>query len=92
MLPMQTLRRVGVLIAVVSPCLFDCSLAQQSGAAKSGAAEVNPATAAAAPSDAAIKESILASPAWKQAYDEFQKWLASQAIYTPAEIAQIQAA
>ena len=89
MSPMQTLRRVGVLIAVVSPCLFDCASAQQAGAAKS--AEVNPATAAAAPSDAALKENILASPAWKQAYDEFQKWLASQAIYTPAEIAQIQA-
>jgi hypothetical protein len=91
MSPMQTLRRVGVVIAIVSPCLFDCASAQQSGAAKSGAAEVNPVTAAAAPSDAALKESILASSAWKQASDGFQKWLASQAIYTPAEIAQIQA-
>ena len=49
------------------------------------APEVNTATTSGNSSEAAAKEQILASPAWNQAYDEFQNWLASQAIYTPAD-------
>jgi hypothetical protein len=33
-----------------------------------------------------MKAKILASVEWKQAFDEYQKWLASQAIYTPADV------
>ena len=40
-------------------------------------------------SEAAAIEAILASAQWNQAYDQFQKWLASQTIYTPAEIERV---
>jgi hypothetical protein len=38
-----------------------------------------------------MKAKILASAEWKQAFDEFQKWLASQAIYTPADVERMKA-
>ena len=84
-------RCIGVLVAIVSPLLVESSIAQQSGQPKLGAAEVNTATTGGNSSEAAAKEQILASPAWNQAYDEFQNWLASQAIYTPADVARIKA-
>lgn len=44
-----------------------------------------------ASSEVPAKEKLLASPQWKQMYSEFQKWLASQPIYTPSDIKRINA-
>ncbi len=41
--------------------------------------------------DAAAKAKIMASDAWKQMADEYQKWLNSQAIYTPDDINRMNA-
>ena len=67
--------RAVLLAVVVGSLAIQSSSAQQSGQAKSG--------------EATAKEAILASPQWNQVYDEFQKWLVSQAIFTPADIDRI---
>ncbi len=76
---------------VVAVCLaFESAPAQQPPQPKSDSAAKQP-TVAPNPSDAATKAKILASKEWKQAYDEFQKWLTTQAIYTPADVERIKA-
>jgi hypothetical protein len=76
-----------VLIAAIF-LMTNPLLAQQPKAAP---APANQAKGAAAPSAAPTKTQILASPAWKQINDEYQTWLSSQAIYTPADIQRINA-
>ena len=49
-----------------------------------------PAAAAPAAVDAA-KAKILASDAWKQVMSEYQKWVSSQAIYTPDDVKKMNA-
>jgi hypothetical protein len=72
-------RCVGVLIVIVAGCFaVEYLPAQQSSGTVNSA-------------EAGSKAKILASQEWKQAYDEFQKWLASQAIYTPADVERIKA-
>ena len=63
--------------------------AQQSNQPKACAA--GSATEAAGSSEAAAKAKIMASDAWKQMAAEYQKWLNSQAIYTPDDINRINA-
>ena len=82
---------VGVLIATAILLLAECAAAQQPATKKSGSATSDQTAGLADLPDAAMKEKILNSSAWKQAYDEFQKWLASQAIFTPADIERIKA-
>ncbi len=41
--------------------------------------------------EAAAKAKIMASDAWKQMADEYQKWLNSQAIYTPDDVNRMNA-
>jgi hypothetical protein len=86
----QITRCAAGLVAIAGLLTCKSSSAQQPAPTKS-AAETKQTPVAAEPSDAAAKEKILAGPAWKQVYDEFQKWLASQAIYTPADVERIKA-
>ncbi len=71
--------------------------AQQPAQPKSGAPAANQKAAPSAnqtkggAAPASTKAQIAASPAWKQINDEYQKWLSSQAIYTPADIQRINA-
>ena len=79
------------LRAAVECLTVERSLAQQPDPSKSSGAAPNQTTSDANSSDSAAKAKIVASPAWKQINDEFQKWLASQAIYTPADVERIKA-
>ncbi len=56
---------------------------------KSGAAAAK--SGAATTSGADLKQQILSSPEWKQIDKEYQSWLNSQVIYTPADIQRINA-
>ncbi len=88
----QISRCVGIFIVVVFECGgVESAPAQQPGQPNSGMAATDQSMGAGNISDAAAKAKIIASPEWKQAYNEFQKWLASQVIFTPAEIEQINA-
>ena len=78
------------VMVVVAGCDAVSAEAQPLAQPTSGSAPGQPAGGADA-SDAAIKSRILASPEWQQAYDEFQKWLASQVLYTPTDVARIKA-
>jgi hypothetical protein len=49
------------------------------------------ATADPSTSEAAAKKAILGSQQWNQVYDEFQRWLSNQAIYTPDDVERIKA-
>ena len=85
-------RYAGVMFLVVCGCGgVESVLAQQPGQPKSDTAVTDQSTGAANVSESATKAKIIASAEWKQAYNDFQKWLASQIIYTPAEIEQINA-
>src|SRR5215471_5078293 len=80
--------RVAALIALC--CIFSAvASAQQSGSSKMNTAAADSATGAAA--EAAAKNKIINSPEWKQAQDDFQRWINSQAIYSPADIERITA-
>ncbi len=77
-------------ITVICPLLLGTAVfAQQAKDAKSAATA--PAAKSAAASDADQKAKIMASDAWKQIGAEYQHWLQSQAIYTPADIQRINA-
>jgi hypothetical protein len=62
-------------------------LAQPSIQSKAKGAVPAPASGAAA--DAALRDKIMTSDAWKQVDSEFQNWLSQQTIYTPAEVNRI---
>lgn len=49
----------------------------------------HPATADSSAAEAAAKKAILGSQQWNQVYDEFQRWLSTQAIYTPDDVERI---
>jgi hypothetical protein len=76
-------------ITVTGLCLVVRLAAQQPDSKKSTKPADNAAAGESA--DAAEKAKIMASPAWAQVSEGFQKWLASQAIYTPADINRINA-
>jgi hypothetical protein len=76
-------------IAIAGLCLVVRLAAQQPDSKKSTKSADNPAAGQSA--DAAEKAKIMASPAWGQVSEGFQKWLASQAIYTPSDINRINA-
>jgi hypothetical protein len=72
-------------IVITGLCLVVRLAAQQPDSTKSN----KPAAGESA--EAAEKAKIMASPAWAQVSEGFQKWLSSQAIYTPADINRINA-
>ena len=86
---MLSSRRCFVAVILVLALDLGQSFAQQPGPTKSGPAATKASSSAGGASESAAKEKIFASPQWKQVYDEFQKWLASQAIYTPADVERI---
>lgn len=49
----------------------------------------HPAAADSGAADAAAKAAILGSQQWNQVYDEFMRWISTQAIYTPADVERI---
>jgi hypothetical protein len=82
---------VVVAIAVVAGCdAVDHAAAQPLAQPGSGSASDQPAGASDS-SDTDLKKRIITSPEWKQAYDEFQRWLGLQVIYTPTEVERIKA-
>jgi hypothetical protein len=72
-------------IAIAGLCLGVRLAAQQPDSTKSS----QPAAGESA--EAAEKAKIMAGPAWTQVSDEFQKWLSTQVIYTPADVNRIKA-
>ena len=56
-----------------------------------GASSTAQATSGGSSADADAKAKIMASAPWKQVMNEYQKWLSTQAIYTPADIKRINA-
>jgi hypothetical protein len=72
-------KSVSVLLIVIAGCMaVGGALAQQPAPADQSRVAANS-------SEAAMKAKILASAEWNQAFDEFQKWLSAQAIYSPAD-------
>jgi hypothetical protein len=90
MISTQPIQRIALVSVAVASAFATVAFAQQP-APKQPAAAVDPAPGADKLSDATAKQILLASPIWKEMYAEFQKWLASQAIYTPADVKRINA-
>jgi hypothetical protein len=90
MIQSHPIRRIVVVSVSLGLAAATVTFAQQP-APKKQAAAVDQAPASDKPSEATAKEILLASPIWKEMYSEFQKWLASQAIYTPADVKRINA-
>src|SRR5690348_14997915 len=91
MIPAHIIRRFVVFSVIVGLTIATAAFAQQPKPKHPGAAAADQAPGSGQPSEATAKEILLASPIWKEMYNEFQKWLASQAIYTPADIKRINA-
>jgi len=81
----------AIAAAVCVLCVAENLFAQQPNQGKSSAAADSQPAGRTVSSDEAAKAKIMASPQWRQANEEFQKWLATQAIYTPDDIARIKA-
>jgi hypothetical protein len=72
----------GVIVIVA------LSIQNSSGQQIKSGDQSHPATADSA-SEAAAKKAILGSQQWNQVYDEFQRWLSTQTIYTPDDVERI---
>jgi hypothetical protein len=83
-------RRTKTLASLIATllCLAPGSLPAQQ-ANQSTAKIATPPPAASNAADAALRDKIMTSDAWKQVDSEFQKWLSQQTIYTPAEVNRI---
>jgi hypothetical protein len=91
MLQSQSIRIVAFSVAACAFVVANGIWAQQPSQPNSGATSSDQPAGRAVTSDEAAKAKIMASPAWRQANEEFQKWLESQAIYTPEDVARIKA-
>jgi len=91
MLQSQSIRIAAYSVAACAFIIAASMSAQQPSQPDSGAASTDQAAGRAVTSDEAAKAKIMASPAWRQANEGFQKWLESQTIYTPEDIARIKA-
>jgi len=91
MLQSQSIRIAVFLVAGCALVVAKSMSAQQPSQPKSGAAASDQPAGRAVTSDEAAKAKIMASPAWTQANEQFHKWLESQAIYTPDDVARIKA-
>ncbi len=78
---------LAVVVVCLSPGFLSAQQANQTNQSKAKGAAPAPADGAAA--DAALRDKIMTSDAWKQVDSEFQKWLSQQTIYTPAEVNRI---
>jgi hypothetical protein len=87
----STVGRISLLGVLCGALSAVTALCQQPKGPKAAAAGESVMKTSAATSDAELKAKILASDAWKQVGVEYQKWLSSQAIYTPADIQRINA-
>jgi hypothetical protein len=77
-MPTSKARKLTLLAMLAVGCLIgEASRAQQPSSTDQSKAKL---------SETEMKAKLLASAEWKQAFDEYQKWLASQAIYTPADV------
>src|SRR5262245_41364544 len=86
---LTTTRCRVVSFAIASLFAANHLLAQQPNRPPAGSSAPTAAKAAPASADAAEKAKILASEPWKQVISEYQKWLSSQAIYTPDDVKRI---
>jgi hypothetical protein len=82
------------LAALIIATIFAASALAQTPAVPKGAKAAPPAAAggdakSSTAAEAQARQKIMDSPEWKQVSSEYAKWLASQTIYTPAEVQQI---
>ena len=83
---------LGVALAINLLSALNVSAQQQARQPAANALPAAKAPAAAAPAAVdAQKAKILASDAWKQVISEYQKWVSSQAIYTPDDVKRMNA-
>src|SRR5215467_7986285 len=91
MLQSQSIRIAAFSVAACAFVVVRSMSAQQPSQPNSGATSSDQPAGRTVTSDEAAKAKIMASPAWRQANEAFQKWLESQTIYTPGDIARIKA-
>jgi hypothetical protein len=83
MMPIFKARKLMLMATLVVACLIGgTAQAQQPASADQSKPKLT---------ETELKAKILASAEWKQAFDEYQKWLAAQAIYTPADVERMKA-
>ncbi len=81
----------GYLRWVVATLAIGVPLISANAQTSSTNAAPKNAESAAKDSDEARREKIFASDRWKQVQQEYQKWLATQVIYTPEQIKELNA-
>lgn len=81
--------RLVAVAVMAAGCLTAYQLAAQQPTPPAPAAPT--AKSAAAGSDSAAREKIMASDEWKQVYAGYQKWLSTQPVYSPNQIKKINA-